>query len=1267
MVFSQTPATIIDNNASINFTYLGKALENQWVSSILEDKEGFMWFATQNGLYKYDGYRFYAYKYNPLQLNSLPANWVRHLSQDKDGIFWLSTLGEGLVRFDQDKNTFKRISSNTPEGLNSTITFSTFVTSNNAVWVDADTGLFRKSGDDSTFIKIKRPPGKTSISETLDGQVILSIDKSIYTYNPLNNTLELLYQNAPLNQLSVNSKNKLVYNYNGMVFTQQSNQAPTPIVIPEFVHTISNVVNDKCVFIGNKHVYKYDFKTNKTNKLRYSTESINLSEINSLYLDQNDIIWIGTSKGVFKENKAGNVFLNSIDLHARRILDDKDGLYIGGENGLYYYSKTTKALKVIIEDKSIFSLLKTKEGIWAGDMIGALFFIPSNHNVTTYNLQDQANKSLKLYGLAEDKNGFLWVSSWEGIYLMKKNGLIVKQYKFNKNQDEKELKAIKIHIDRHGNLWIVTVGNGIYKVPQIANISSNKVAFNYKHYHHIPGDTSSLNTNTATDLHEDSEGNIWIGSDFGINRYLPEKDAFEIMKIKNEVFDKKVMAIETDANNLLWISTISNGIYVYNKAEESLINLRKTDGLLSNACLYTSSMYNGNELYFGTDKGIQIINPDLIITPKINKAPLITNLSVLGKKPLENQVSILNGKTINLNHEQTDIFIDFSLNDYRFPEKINYYYILENGHTDWRKAAANRVNYTNLNPGNYNFLLKASYQTEMETPIARLTIKISKPWYQTTLAYVLFALVLALLILLFFQLRFKQKLASDRLKVVEDLDRVKSNLFTNISHELRTPLTLISGPIEHQLSKQKLDKDDKEELVLVKQNTDRLLNLVNQLMDLARIDSGQLKLNVTRRNLNLLLNQSISAFQYQANKKNIEIRSKIYGLEEVWFDSDSIEKIVSNLLANAVKYSKPNTIVEFEAHQEGANLIISIINESMSLENKNLSELFKRFYQSNASSEGIGVGLALVKELVNLNKGHVIVKKINNDKILFKVTMPIVKNAFTNTEIKSNDTLTNNLEPDHTEVLNNDDILLIVEDEEDIRQFVKSIFKNNYKIIEATNGKQGLAAALKHIPNLIISDVMMPEMDGVALCKHIKNNPLTSHIPFVLLTAKVGEAHEISGLSSGADAYITKPFGVEKLKVRVKKLLESRLQLQEHYSKGFRVHPKIIITSAETEFLNRLQDVLNKNLTHSEFTSEKFVEKMLMSRTQLHRKLKALVNMSASEYIRSQRLAVAKDILTNQNVSVSEAAYSVGFNSVSYFIKCFKETYHKTPSQFLEE
>lgn len=181
MVFSQTPATIIDNNASINFTYLGKALENQWVSSILEDKEGFMWFATQNGLYKYDGYRFYAYKYNPLQLNSLPANWVRHLSQDKDGIFWLSTLGEGLVRFDQDKNTFKRISSNTPEGLNSTITFSTFVTSNNAVWVDADTGLFRKPGDDSTFIKIKRPPGKTSISETLDGQVILSIDKSIYS------------------------------------------------------------------------------------------------------------------------------------------------------------------------------------------------------------------------------------------------------------------------------------------------------------------------------------------------------------------------------------------------------------------------------------------------------------------------------------------------------------------------------------------------------------------------------------------------------------------------------------------------------------------------------------------------------------------------------------------------------------------------------------------------------------------------------------------------------------------------------------------------------------------------------------------------------------------------------------------------------------------------------------------------------------------------------------------------------------------------------
>jgi len=518
------------------------------------------------------------------------------------------------------------------------------------------------------------------------------------------------------------------------------------------------------------------------------------------------------------------------------------------------------------------------------------------------------------------------------------------------------------------------------------------------------------------------------------------------------------------------------------------------------------------------------------------------------------------------------------------------------------------------------------------------------------------------------EIKTQLRLEHEETERLKKLDEFKTKLYTNISHEFRTPLTLISGPIENQLAKAKLSKDDKKELSLVKQNADRLVGLVGQMLDLSMIDSGQRKLAIKQGNLTILLKQLISAFQYKADKKNIAISSRIKGLKNVWYDTDIIEKVISNLLSNAIKYSPENSIIVFEASNQDGVAVLSIINQTDYVGKKDLSKLFQRFYQDNRLSEGVGVGLALVRELVSLSKGTIIANNIDDNKIQFTVSVPVEYTAFEKDALVFDDKIESTEPPTNPQTENvekENPLLLIVEDEADIRAFIISIFKNNYQILEAENGEIGIAKALEKMPDLIISDIMMPEIDGIQLCNTLKTNELTSHIPIILLTAKVGEENEIEGIKTGADAYVTKPFKSEKLKIRVEKLIETRRQLQRHFSKTLSINPELSLTSTESDFLKRLQNVLDEHITEPDFTSERFGKLMHMSRTQLHRKLKAISGMSASEFIRSQRLKLAIRLLKETDASISEIAYQVGFNTPSYFSKCFKEVYNCTPNEYL--
>lgn len=532
---------------------------------------------------------------------------------------------------------------------------------------------------------------------------------------------------------------------------------------------------------------------------------------------------------------------------------------------------------------------------------------------------------------------------------------------------------------------------------------------------------------------------------------------------------------------------------------------------------------------------------------------------------------------------------------------------------------------------------------------------------------------------LFFFLLYRNRQKTN--KKLNEIDTLKSKFFVNISHEFRTPLTLILTPIEKKLASEKLNKADREEFEMMQRNSKRLLSLVDQLLDLSKLESGNLKLRVIQGNLSPHLKSITSSFQYLAKQKGIKYSVKVGDLKNIWFDRNVIEKIVINLLSNAFKYTPDNGLINFETTINKDYLEVNIENTGATFPKEKIDQIFNRFYQVDANADGVGIGLSLVKELVALSYGEITVENTTNNRIQFKVVLPITENDFNKDELvrsKPVGTFSTDFEPDIILTQGRKDIdpdpdidqpiLLIVEDNPDIRCFVNKSFSGPYQVLEARNGKIGIEKAIKFVPDIIISDIMMPETNGLELCKQLKLDERTCHIPIILLTARAGEEDQYKGLEIGADDYIKKPFRLKLLQTRVQNLVTSRKLLRDRYSQELILKPRdIAITNLDEQFLERMQTVLDKKLTEPSLNVEEFSKLMRMSRMQLHRKLKSLLGVSTTEFIRNERLKSAAELLKNTNIGIAEAAYSVGFSEVTYFSKCFKKIYGLSPSAFRKD
>ena len=1063
----------------------------------------------------------------------------------------------------------------------------------------------------------------------------------------------------------------------------------------------------------------------KNKKFTHYSKGLELFLSSSITVDRSGIVWVGNRfRGLHKLNpdalkfSAFSIRKNGRDVlkgkHIIAVYEDQSGeLWVGGGlDGLYRYNRKTGKSTVYRADPNhpdsiifywVRDILQDKKGIfWIGDFGGLNQFDHKTGRINRIEADPTMYLGLlRMTGIYEDINGILW--------LVTRNGYLAQ---FNPNTNEIEFYSVfgNSDIDRHmefvdliedpgGFLWIATANWGLLKF----DLNQKKLS--------IVEEIEKVN---ITSLHLDNDGILWCGTNGqGLIRYDPKTDTKIILRKKDGLLSNGIMGLEQDNSGNLWISS-QKGLSRYNPRSGVFKHYFKEDGFLTNEFSYRAHFRCKNgEMIFGSTHGVVTFHPDSIRDSDFITPILLTDFKIHNKPvgigenlPLKKHISV--SDEIALSYDQNDISITFAALDFSHPQRNQYSFMLENFEEQWRSPGKERTAYyTNLDPGEYVFRVKGSNSDGVwNEEGASLTIIISPPFWATWWAYslyVLFGLVLLHSLRRYelnrTQLKNQVKLEEVKLKEREETDRLKSRFFANISHEFRTPLTLILGPSEHIITESPSENAVKH-AGTIKRSAKRLLELINQLLDLSKLEAGKLDLKASKGNIVSFIKGITMSFESVAEGKDITL--KVIPLKEnieLYFDKEKMTKIMTNLLSNALKFtpeggginvnvmttSQVTSPLDKDGRQGGA-VEIKVRDTGVGIKEEELPKLFDRFYQVDSSQtrehEGTGIGLALTKELIELHQGTISVDSKVGEWTEFTIELPLGRAHLTDDEIVETeepikDEITIDKEDfipsvvekaDNTEVIGEDkNILLIVEDNADVREYIKDSLCDDFHIEEALNGEQGVRKAEKIIPDLIISDIMMPKMDGNELTRILKNDERTSHIPIILLTAKSEQQSKLEGLETGADDYLTKPFDTKELQIRIKNLISIRKKLQEKFSKeDFLTKPSgEKINSIDERFLTKVIKVIENHMSEEEFSIEECGSEVGMSRTHLYKKIKALIGKSPSQYVRTVRLNRAKKMVEEGKGNISEIAYSVGFSSPAYFSRCFKEEFGYPPSNIL--
>ena len=1309
--YSQNTQIYFDNFTTEN------GLSNSYINKIIQDNKGWIWIGTGMGINRFDGIKFKKYGVFINDTIIKEDVSVRNFYESKQGVLYACIEDFGLAKYNREKDLFDRLIINGKSVLTNVSVKDVTEDKDGNLWVASKKGVWKIDLKNQNIVSFDNEKGNdnsliNNYVRTLlfDNHLNLWIGTKggLDKFDPRTKTfIHFAKTNSLLDDdildICIDNKERIWCgtSLNGVVLLNKDEISRFELDESNERSAKVNTIfqdNDQNFWIGTRGgLFFYDEKTDQI-----QLHATNLLENNSLvhnsvmdvFQDVKGDIWVGTRNGLsymvkekqnfihYKAFPDNNKYLNNGEIYCIWI-DQSGKIWTGTENGGVNILDREKGTFSYLTEfnnclsnncvKSINSLNDGK--VLIGTFQGGLNIYDEKERKTIWFKHDEKRKNTIsnniVWNICIDKNNTIWLGTASGL---DQYNPITQTFVHYPQFDDMINGVTWIGVDNDNDLWL---GSEIIRVfrPGVGIINS----FQEK----------------GRGLFVDSKGNNWVTtSDRGIVLYDKYKGALKVYNEKAGLPCNLSYCMLEDNNDKLWIST-DNGLSCFNPKTERFKNYYKSDGLQGNQFNYgAASKSNNGDLVFGGKNGFDIFNPDKIIENTYIPPVYITDFKIFNKsaKIGPDDKSITETKQVEIPYKFNVITFEFAALNYSNSIKNKYKYILEGFDNTWTETSETRsATYTNLNPGTYIFKVIASNDNNIwNSKGTTKEIIILPPFYKKNwfLGLMLgFIMVLFSFVIIFIFRRWESKKIFEfekrEAQRIHELDDFKLQFFTNISHEIKTPLTLIISPIEKILNYDVTKEEIKENMQLIYRNAKHLMALITQLLDYRKLEAGKLIVDYKKGDIVQFCRETFLSFEPLMKEAQLNFKFKSIQDEIITsFDPDKLKKIIDNLVSNAIKYNNPNGTVSMflsmvindqladKSNDEFIQIVVK--DTGTGIEEKNLENIFTRFYtgSSNKNSGSSGIGLAFTKELIKLNNGHIFVESELGSGSTFTVLLPF-KNEENNLEITSNETINNQVIDQTKEEINEDlenkKILLLVEDNKDVRQFLQSHFKKEFMVYEAENGKKGLELAIKLIPDIIISDVMMPEMDGNKLCEKIKKDERTSHIPIIQLSALSSTENILKGLSKGADDYITKPFDLSILQTKVDNLLLMRKSLREKYSKELVLEPTgIKITSPDEKFLQKAIKIVEDYIEDPELDIDKFVNQMGISRMQLYRKMSALTNMTVKEFINDIRLKRAFQLLTDNKMNVSEVAYAVGFNDVSYFGKCFRKKFGKTASQIMQ-
>ncbi len=1317
------------NNLNFDFYSQEHGLSNNQIHSILQDKKGWMWFGTSQGVCRFDGYEFTVFKNDPDDSTSLRGNLVRAIFQDSKGQLWMGTENGGLNKFNREKENFSHLFGSGPKALLKNVSVTSIQEDKSGnLLVGTETNLYVIK-DEKEYAEI-RPSNLPAFSDYFrvlrtdpSGRIWIGTNHGLYVYDLKTNRAEKIRlpqvasANEEIWEILIDDDGTAwigTYSNGAFVVNQSTLEARHIDIDPdnERSNTVRSVSKDKNgkYWIGTRGgLYIYEKQKGATAYYYHEErepKSLVNNSIQCIVHDLKGDVWIGTRNGInflieerqnihgFKSMPGDNRYLNSSEIYAFRV-DPSGDIWVGTESGgINILDRNTGRFRYLMPQKGnpnslssncIKALLDDGQGnLWIGTFLGGLDVL----NLRTQTFRHYTNNpsdpgSLsdnRVWALLKDSKNDIWIGTTSGVDLFNQSSGTFKHYT---NLSEGQVNWLA-EDDQHC-LWI---GSDFLTI------------FN-------PNDQSIIRVNESTrGMLQDSKKRFWLATNNqGLALYSKEKGVQKYYTEKNGLANNQTLAILEDDDHFLWIST-TNGLSKFDPEKERFHNFSLKNGFQNNQFTYGAALKTRNgELLFGGISGFNVFDPAKIKAGDYFAPIVLTDLKIFNKsvKIGNSKRDVLNKcisetERIKLRYDQNSITLDFASFDYANNVGIQYSYFLENFDRDWTEPSVKRsATYTNLDPGEYTFRIKTvSIDRQESNQGPALTIVVLPPYWQTWwFRLLLLAAIAGLVYMLITFLVNKEKLKNDlvleKLKAnkLHELDMMKLRFYTNISHEIRTPLTLILGPLEKMKNNQLPPSEIKGHVEVMHRNATQLHQLINQLLDFRKLESGNLKLVLSRGDLVAYVSEIVASFGKMAEEKEIELKFNSLKKSLITnFDSDKVAKIMNNLLSNAFKFTSKcgkiavNLSLVFDPaeNSDDKRLVeITVKDSGIGISESNIEKIFTRFFQvgdNNTAQSGTGIGLALTKELVKLHNGNLFVTSKPGKGSKFTVQLPFDEVELAQPEeqtMPESGKIQEQFVVSPEEHLGDQQtagqkIMLLVDDNADVRYFIKSHFAGSFQVLEAANGVEGWDIALKTIPDIIISDVMMPDMDGFEFCRKLRKDERTSHIAVLLLTALGSREHEIEGLSYGADDYITKPFDLVLLQTKVENILSVRQSLKQKYTGEILLQPRnVILSSPDERFLQKAITVVEDNIDDPDLDIEKFASEIGVSRMQLYRKLNALTEMTVKEFVRSIRLKRAAQLLVQKKLNISEVAYAVGFRDLSHFRKCFRQEFGMNASEYVEK